>query len=246
MLIHFFYGAVFRDEFGSSDFTDALDSRHVVGGVSAESEHFYHLLRARYSVLGADLGRAEDFVRAAGLSGLDLEDMFCHELAVILVGGYHIHFGFRAGKFFGDCSHNVIGLEARQHQHGNFHGPAKLGKGFEGIYHELRSLGPVGLILRIHIVAECSSGRVEGHGKMSGLLPGNHLHKILGKAVKYRHVGPLGVNHRPLGKGIIHPENKGVSVDYIEFCRHNPRIKVQSFKYTKSFVILRAFFENRL
>ena len=91
MGIYVVHGSEFRDEFSGTDFSNALDSRHVVGCVSAYCEDLHHLLRCVYAVFFADLDGVYDLRLASGFSRFILQDIRRYELAVVLVRGDHIH-----------------------------------------------------------------------------------------------------------------------------------------------------------
>ena len=90
MGIYTVHRAVLPDEFPGSYLPYSLHSRHIVGGVPTDGQHIDYLGRRGNPVTGTDLRRTQDFVLSAGLAWFVLEDAGSDQLAVVLVGSYHI------------------------------------------------------------------------------------------------------------------------------------------------------------
>ena len=65
---------IFCDELAGSDLSHSLDSRHIVGCVTAYRQDLDHLFRPADSVFLADLRGVYDLILASGLARLVLQD----------------------------------------------------------------------------------------------------------------------------------------------------------------------------
>ena len=91
MFIDVLYCSVFGYQLACTHFADALYSRDIVRGVSADGKHLDNLGRTADAVFFADCLHVHDLILTACLSRLDLENVIVDELAVILVRRYHIY-----------------------------------------------------------------------------------------------------------------------------------------------------------
>ena len=101
--------------------------------------------------------------------------MVADKLTVILVRSHHIHVQFRPSEFLRYRAYHIVRLESGFHQHAQSQCFAYADEGLERVNHQLRSLGTVGLVFGVHLVAEGSSRRVEGHRDMGRFLPVNEF-----------------------------------------------------------------------
>ena len=204
--------SVFAEQLSSPNFTDALHSGHIVGSVSAYRQDIDYLLRPLYAIPGTDGGNVQYFVLSPALSRLVLEDMLLYQLAVILVGGHHIHVETLPCAALCHRSDDIVRLESGNHQDRDVQGFHYLRKRLQGIPHKLRSLTPVRLVGGIHLVSERSSRRVETHCDMRRCFFRDEFQQIFGKTEKDGSVHPFCIYHRPAQKGIIHLEDECVAV----------------------------------
>ena len=212
MIVDVLHAAVFSDQPGSPDFPDSLYARHIVGRVPADGQHLDDLQGGTYAISGADGILVEDFRIFSRLAGTILEDTVIHELTVVLVGSHHVDVRVRGLHPPCHGTDDVVSLESRHHQHRDVKRPAQFLQRFESFYDKLGSLVPVGLVLRIHLIPESASGRVECHGKMRRLFPVYHFQEILGESEKDGRVLSLGVYHRTPQECVVHLEDQCVSV----------------------------------
>ena len=166
-----------------------------------------------YAVFFAHGGAVDQLVGPSGLAGLELEHVVADQLAVVFVGGDHVDVGAFVGAPEGHGADNVVGFVAGNHQRGKPEGVTQLLQGLEGVDHQLRSLVAVGLVGRIHDVAEGASRRIEGHGQMGRMLTFNQFQDVFRETIEDGHVGAFRVDHRPSQEGVVHLEDKGVPVD---------------------------------
>ena len=214
-------GTIFRDQFAGPDLADALDARDVVRSVSADGEHVDDLLRPVDPVTGADLRYADDFVIAAGTAGLVLPDMVGDQLTVILVRRHHIDIHALGRGFDGHRADHVVRLVVRYHQDRDVHRPAYLDQRIQGVDDELGRLGTVGLIGGVHAVAEGPARRVEGNGQMGRPFALDQFEQILRETEQDGGIQALRVDHRTPHEGVVHLEDKGVSVYEKQSSWHN-------------------------
>ena len=220
MVVDSLHASVLGDELRGTDFTHALDARDVVRGVSADGQHVDDLRGVRDPVLGAYRRGIQYLVVTSGLARLVLVHMGSHQLSVVLVRRDHVHVEALPCGAQGHGAYHVVGLEPRDHQDRDVHRPDYLRQGLEGVDDELRRVGTVGLVLRVHLVAESAARRVEGHGQVRGLLPLDEFEQVLGETEKYGGVHAFRVDHGPPQKGIVHLEDQRVAVDQEEFSVH--------------------------
>ena len=90
MIIYFSDTSVFCDQLAGTDFTDSLDSGHIVRTVANDCKDFDNLLRSADAVFPTDLLNVHQFVLASGFSWLVLDDGWRYELTIVFVRGYHI------------------------------------------------------------------------------------------------------------------------------------------------------------
>ena len=221
MGVDILHGPIFRDELGSTDFSDALDARNVVGRIAAEGQHLDDLGRIGDSVFPADGGLVDHFVLAPAFSGFDLKDMVCNQLTVILVRGHHVDIRSLGAVSAGDRTDDIVGLVAALHQDRDVQRLAELRQRFQRIDDQLGRLAPVGLVGRVHFVAEGSARRVEGHGQVGGLFPLNQFEEVFGESEQDGHVHSLGIDHRTARERVVHLEYQRMAVDEVEFVRHH-------------------------
>ena len=126
MLVYSFDRAVSGHQFAGTDFSDPLYSRDVVGRVSADGQHLDDLERGLDPVFGAYLLHAQDLVVSSCLARLVLPDMVFDQLAVVLVGSYHVHVQSFGCASLGCGTDHVVGFESRHHQGRDIHCLAKL------------------------------------------------------------------------------------------------------------------------
>ena len=215
--IDVFHRAEAGNQLPGAYLADALHAGHIVGGVAADGQHVDDLHRVQDAPALADGRPVDDFVFAAGLSGLVLEDVRGDQLTVVFVGGDHIDIQRFSGELDGHRPDDVVGLEARQHHHRDAERPDDFGDWLQGVDDQLRGRRARTLVLRVELVAECAARRVEGDGQMGGLFPLDQLQQVLGETVEDGGIGALGIDHRPARKGVVHLENEGVTVYEEEF-----------------------------
>ena len=77
---------------------------------------------------------------------------------------------------------------------------------------KLRGRRTGALVLRIELIAEGSSRRVETHRQMTWLLALDKFKKVLRETEQDGSVCPLGIYHWPAQEGIVHLKYQGVAV----------------------------------
>ena len=65
--------------------------------------------------------------------------------------------------------------------------------------------------------------RVEHHGQMGRLFPGDEFQQVFGEPVENGGILSLRIDHRPAQEGVVHPENEGMPVNQVQ-CIHNLQI----------------------
>ena len=207
-----FNRAVFGYELCGANLSNAFYAGDVVGGVSADGKHVYHLGRRGDAPFFAELCHAHKFGLGAGFAGLQLKSVRADKLPVILVRGNHKNVKRLSGIPGGNGAYYVIGLKTGDHHYGDVHCLHKLREGLQGIYDKLRSGRAGAFVLRVHLIAESASRGVEGHGNVRGGFPLEHFQEVLGEPVEDGHVLSLGVYHGPAEERVVHLEYQRVAV----------------------------------
>ena len=209
--------AVLCEQLRGADRAHALHSRHIVRRIPAKRQHIDNLRRAGDVVLGAELRRAIDFLLSSALARLVLEDMVLYQLAVVLVGRDHVYVHAFKGAALRKGADHVVRLEASDHQHRYAQRLHYIAERLEGVDDQLGRFAAIGLVLRVELVAEGPSGRVESHSHVRRLLLVYELQQIPGESEEYGSVLSLRIDHGPAQKGIVHLENQGVAVNQEQF-----------------------------
>ena len=173
--------------------------------------------RILYAPFLAHLRLSHHFSLGSALAGLVLEDVAGDQLAVVLVGRDHIYIHTGSGAAARHRANHVVGLEAVHHQHRNVQGLHYRRQRLQGVDYQLRSLAAVGLVGRVHRIAESPPRGVEADSEVRGPLLLNQFQKVFSEAEKYRSINPFGVHHRAPQKGIIHLEYERVAVYQKQF-----------------------------
>ena len=219
------HAAVFGNELGSAHFSHTLNARHIIGRIPAEGQHVNYLRRAGDApFLTKGLAVHQLRLRPA-LPGFQLEGVLSDELPVVLVRCDHIHVHLLRCKLHGNGAQHIVGLKTGDGEHGDVHDLNQLRKGFQRIYHQLRSGRAGAFVGRIQLVAEGAARRIESHRQMRGLLPLDHFQQVFGEAVQDGHIRPLGVDHGPAEERIVHLEYQRMPVYEEEFCHKWSKIQ---------------------
>ncbi len=162
--------AVFADQLGRGLDADAGHARHVIGRIADQRLHLDDLVR-RHAEFLDHLGAADLLV----LHGVEQNDAVVDELHQILVrrddgGGGAGRAGLpRIGR------DQVVGLKALLLQARNIESVHRLADQRKLRAQIVGRIGPVRLVVGIHLGAEGALGEVEHHGKVGGLLLGFHV-----------------------------------------------------------------------
>ena len=191
MVVNALYRSVFGDQLTGSYLTHPFDTRDVVRSVSADGQHVDDLGRGLDAIFASDLIHPDNLVVASGFSGLVLPDVILDELSVILVRSDHVDIQTFPGASLRHGTNHVVRLIAHHHECRDVHRPAKLLKRFQGIDYQLGRLRPVSLVLRVHLVTESPSRRIEGDRQIVGFFPVDQFQDIFGEPEEDRHVRPL-------------------------------------------------------
>src|SRR5574344_1761208 len=135
------------------------------------------------------------------------------KLAVILVRCHHVDVKPFAGEASGRRTYHIVGFKPHDHEYRDVHGLDYCRQRLERVYHQLRGFSAVGLVLRIHFIAESSSGRVKAHSDMCRLLPLDYIEKIFCESEKYSSIHSRGIDHGPSEECIVHFKNQSVTID---------------------------------
>ena len=183
--------SIFCYQLSRSDFTNPLDSWHVVGRVAAYGQDIYHLFRCMDAIFRTYLFGIDDFIVASSLAWLELTDVVRYELAVILIRSHHEYLEALFPASFGHGADHVIRFESLYHQDRESHRLAKFAERFERIYYELRSLISGSFVFRIHFMSECSPRRIKGDCQMCGLFLVNEFEYVFCESEQDGHVCSL-------------------------------------------------------
>ena len=158
--------------------------------------------------------------------------MRSYQLAVVFVWSDHVYVEALGGAAHGHRAYHIVGLETLYHQHRNIEGLNDGSQGLKRVDYQLRSFTAIGLVLRVQLITESASGRVETHCDVSGVLPVDKFQEILCKAEQNGCILALGINHGTPQEGIIHFENERVAVYEKKF-----HIETQKYHYLRKFQI---------
>ena len=191
IVINSLNGAVESEKFFRAHFTNALHARHIVRSVTADGQIVNHLRRVMHTILFANLSLVKNFTVGSALPRFQLEYMVGHELAIVLVRSHHIHRKALSFSFFRHRAYHIVSFIFRNHQHRNVQSTANFAQRLKRVNHKLGCGAARSLVVRIGIVAESPSRRIEGHSEMCRMLLFNEFKDIFRKSEKNRRVHAL-------------------------------------------------------
>ena len=218
------HGTVLAQQLRGAHGAHALHAGDIVRGVAADGQDVHHLDRRGDLPLLTDLRGPQQLVLSPALARTQLEDAGADQLAVILVRGDHVDLEPLAGEAPGRGADHVVGLEAGNHQHRDIQRLDDLRQGLQRLDHQRGRLAAVGLVGRIHLVAEGAARRVETDRDMGRVLPVDEFEQVFRESEQDGGIHPLRVDHGPSEEGVIHLEDERMAVDQKKF--HTVKMKL--------------------
>ena len=218
------HGTVPAQQLRGAHGAHALHAGDIVRGVAADGQDVHHLGRRGDLPFLTDLRGSQQLVLSPALARAQLEDAGADQLAVILVRRDHVDLEPLAGEAPGRGTDHVVGLEAGNHQHRDIQRLYDLRQGLQRLDHQRGRLAAVGLVGRIHLVAEGAARRVETDRDVGGMLPVDEFEQVFRESEQDGGVHPLGIDHRTPEEGVVHLEDERVAVDQKKF--HTAKMKL--------------------
>ena len=209
--------AVLLNEFGGRLRPDARYAGNIVHLVAHQPQQVDDLQRILNVPLGLDLVYAENIDAVAHPAGLVHIDVLLHQLAVVFVGGNHVHLEPFAGGLLGEGTDHVVRLVVVDHDDRNIEALKDLVDVREGHADVLRLFLAVGFVIGRDLVAEGRPTGVENDGQVGGRLVFHQVPQRPRKAKHSRGIDPLGVDHRPVDEGKVRTVHQRVTVEKEEF-----------------------------
>ena len=205
------------EQFGGGFFADTGQAGDVVDRVAHEREHVHHLVDALDAPFFTHFFYPPNFHVAARFAGFVHKNMFIHELAVVFVGGHHVHVVPFFFGLFGEGSDHIIGFVVVDDEHGDVHGlhdAVDPRNGESDVFGLRLAVGFVGIEF---FVAERTSFRIEHHGEVGGFFVLHHIPQRAHKTLDGGHVPAFGIEQRTGDEGVMGAVNKRMAVEQEQF-----------------------------
>ncbi|MPM49740.1 hypothetical protein SDC9_96471 [bioreactor metagenome] len=212
-----FQTAELLQELDRTLFSDALDPRNVVGGVSKQRKVVNNLF-GKDSVLLCHLSFSEQAVELLVLLGrTQRERMVIHQLQEVLVTGEHDGIDLMAGCLIAEGGDDIIGLKALHFDGGDAKRLQKPPDHRNLLMQLFGSSITVGLVRFVHGMAERGAHAIHRNHQIGGMVFADQLENGGEESIHGTDVLSLGIPDRIGKEAVERSVNQAISVNDIEF-----------------------------